>query len=263
METSPDVYFLNLDRHKKRLDNMAAQLNGIGLTWERVAAIDAQQANEEELDEYVDAVGPIPRMGAAARAVTAGHFIIWKKFLETDAPIAFVLEDDVRISESFPQFVKVVAGYSNDVDIFNFNRQDSKRANKKLAVSKIDPLFNDVFEGRPLIGMDCGTSGYMITRSAAERLCHQIRRTNAPIDHLLFNPNVSSISRSVRIYQAFPAVVGPDVEKFQTSIQNEAIPTSTQWHKKLLRAYCVTNRLPSMLLQCLLGRAKIQILDFN
>lgn len=263
MNTAPDIYFLNLDRHKNRFERLRDQLDNLGLTWKRIAAIDAQQASEEALSEYTNLTGPIPRMGAGARACTAGHFKIWKTFLETDAPVAFILEDDVRVSGVLPAFVKAAASYSNQVDILNFNRQNSKHEQKKLMVSKIHPLIDDVFEGKRLLGPHYGTAGYMITRSAAERLYNQLIRTNVPIDHLLFNPNVSSFNRSSRIYQAFPAMVEPDVEKFQTSIQDEVIPKSMHWRKKLSRAYYETNRLPYILGQYLLGRAEVQILKFR
>ena len=168
-----------------------------------------------------------------------------------------------RISNKFPAFVKSALHYSNEVDILNFNRQNSMHEHKKLVVSKTKPITNDVFEGKRLLGPHYGTAGYMITRRTAERLCTQIKRTNVPIDHLLFNPNVSSFNRSSRIYQAFPAMVEPDGEKFQTSIQSEAIPRSQTWHRKLMRAYYETNRIPSMGLQYLLGRVDIKILKFQ
>ena len=263
MNTKPVIYFLNLDRHKDRLDNMAAQLDALGLTWERVAAIDAALTTEGTLNAYVDAVGPIPRMGAGARACTVGHFKMWIKFLETDAPVAFILEDDVRISDKFPAFVKAALHYSNEVDILNFNRQNSMHEHKKLVVSKTKPITDDAFEGKRLLGPHYGTAGYMITRRTAERLCTQIKRTNVPIDHLLFNPNVSSFNRSSRIYQAFPAMVEPAMEKFQTSIQEESIPRSRAWHRKLMRAYYETNRIPAMGLQYLLGRVEIKVLKFE
>lgn len=263
MKSSPDVYFLNLDRHSGRLENMVVQLNDLGLTWERVTAIDATKAKEEELNEYVDPIGPIPRMGAGARACTVGHFKIWETFLETEAPTAFVLEDDIKISNNFPAFLKFAVNISNCVDILNFNRQDSKNETKKLVVSRQSTLNSDEFVAKRLLSAHYGTAGYMITRSAAEKLCNQLKRTNVPIDHLLFNPNVSSYNRSARIYQAFPALVEPDVKKFRTSIQDEAIPESMKWHKKLIRTYYETNRIPSLLLQYLLGRAEIQTLDFE
>jgi len=263
VNTLPDIYFLNLDRHKNRFENMRHQLDNLGLTWERITATDAQHASEKELAEYTDANGPIPRMGAGARACTVGHFRIWKQFLETDAPVAFILEDDIRISSRFPAFVKAATSYSSEVDILNFNRQDSKREHKNLVVSKVKPLIDDAFIGKRLLGPHYGTAGYMITRNAAELLYSQTKRTNVPIDHLLFNPNVSDFNKSSLIYQAFPAMVEPDVERFQTSIQDEIIPTSMHWRKKLSRAYYETNRIPSILGQYLLGRANIQILNFQ
>ena len=263
MNTAPDIYFLNLDRHKNRFEKLRAQLDNLYLTWERVAAVDAQQASEEELAEYTDPTGPIPRMGAGARACTVGHFKIWKKFLETDAPVAFILEDDVRVSEKLPAFIEAAATYSNKVDILNFNRQNSKHEQKKLIISKINPLIDDVFEGKQLLSQHYGTAGYMITRSAAERLCHKIKRTNVPVDHLLFNPNVSNFNKSSRIYQAFSAMVEPDVENFQTSIQGEVITSSINWRKKISRAYYETNRIPFIFGQLLLGRAEVQILYFD
>ena len=170
MNTAPDIYFLNLDRHKDRFENLRNQLENRDLTWERIAAVDARQASEEELAEYTDPTGPISRMGAGARACTAGHFKIWKKFLETDAPVAFILEDDVRVSGKLSAFVKAAANYSSQVDILNFNRQTSKREQKKLVISKINPLVDEFFEGKRLLGPHYGTAGYMITRNAAERL---------------------------------------------------------------------------------------------
>lgn len=263
MTISPVIYVLNLDRHKDRLENMSAQLDRLALPWVRVAAIDAALVPENTLGAYVDAVGPIPRMGAGARACTVGHFIMWKRFLETDAPVAFILEDDAKISNSFPAFVEAAVHYAGEVDILNFNRQDSRHEHKKLVVSNVNPLANAVFEGKRLLGPHYGTAGYMITRRAAERLCNHVKRTNIPVDHLLFNPNVSGFNRSSQIYQSFPAMVEPDVEKFQTSIQADVIPASTHWRKKLSRAYYETNRIPSILLQYLLGRARLQILQFS
>mgnify|MGYP002640257134 CR=1 FL=1 len=263
MNTGPDIYLLNLDRHKTRLENLRTQLDDLGLTWERVVAVDAKDASEEELAKYTDPTGPIPRMGAGARACTAGHFKIWERFLETNARVAFILEDDVRVSKKLAAFVKTAPAYANEVDILNFNRQKSRRTQKKLVVSKVAPITSDVFTGRRLLGPHYGTAGYMITRSAAERLCYHIGRTNVPIDHLLFNPNVSSFNTSSRIYQAFPAMVEPDVKKFQTSIQGEHIPASVHWRKRLSRGYYETNRIPSMLGQYLLGRAEVKTLRFE
>lgn len=257
------VYFLNLRRHPKRLANMINQLRNLELEAERVEAIDALKADEAELYKYVDVVGPIPRMGPGARACTAGHFKIWEKFLDTGAPVAFILEDDIIISRHFPAFIDEASKLADDVDILNFNRQNSKKELKKLVVSKIGTIQGTSFSAMRLLGPHYGTAGYMITRATAEHLVNNIKRTNIPIDHLLFNPNVSSFNRFFRIYQAFPAVTKPDKVQFQTSIQRQVVHGSSKWRNKLTRGYYEINRMPAIVLQVLLNRAEIKVLSFK
>jgi|GEM_PF-5503485 len=257
------IYFLNLNRHEARFKYMRTQLDGQGLSWERFIATDALEASEEELNEYTDAEGPIPRMGKGARACTVGHFKIWKHFLETGASAAFILEDDALLSKHFAEFVGEALRHTAEVDILNFNRQNSKGVHKKLVVSTANPIKNKLFEARQLLAPHYGTAGYMITREAAQRLVYEIKRTNMPIDCLLFSPNVSRVSREFRVYQTFPAMVQPDINAFQTSIQNEPVPQAISVFKKIKRAYYEVNRVPLLLLNIVLGRAKVKILNFS
>jgi len=263
MVTDLCVYFLNLDRHEARFENMSKQLNQINVSWQRFSAVDALKASDEELNEYVDAEGPIPRMGKGARACTVGHFKIWKKFLETGASVAFILEDDALISKHFPEFMREALKYTDKVDILNFNRQNSKGVDKKLVVSAASPIKNKIFEAKKLLAPHYGTAGYMITRDAANRLVNEVKRTNMPIDCLLFSPNVSKVSRDFRVYQTFPAMVEPDIDAFQTSIQNEPVPEAISVCKKIKRAYYEVNRVPLLLLKILFGRAEIKVLTFS
>jgi len=260
---TPKIYVLNLDRHPDRLANIQRQMDHFGLAFIRFPAIDAKIADPQELDEYVDRKGPIPRMGASARAVTAGHFRIWKAFLETDAPVAFILEDDVRISESFPDFLRGATQFAKRVDILNFNRQDSTGLEKKLILAKKNQIKTDTFVGKKLLSLHFGAAGYMVSRTAAQNLCAEVQRTDVPIDHLLFNPNVSKYARGAKVYQSFPAFVEPDKDRFETSIQDEYIPESTSLRNKLFRAYYEVRGVPSIAAKLLTGRAEIQVLKYH
>ncbi len=263
MNEKPKIYVLNLNRHKNRLKNIQKQLAKQSLLFERLTAIDARDAREEILGEFTEKTGPIPRMGAGARACTVGHFKIWKRFLETDANTAFILEDDVRISNDFAKFIAMAADCAGQVDILNFNRQDSKRTYKKLVVAKKNNIAKNGFVAKPLLGPHYGTAGYMITRAAAEFLCCQVKRVNVPIDHLLFNPNVSKFNRSSRIFQTFPAFVEPDVAQFQTSIQRETVANSGNFRQKVSRAYYEVNRVPFLAAQLISRQSEINILHFS
>lgn len=256
------TYVLNLDRHPERLAEIGRQLDAQDIEWQRFSAIDALSAEPETLDQFTDTVGPIPRMGAGARACTAGHFLIWEAFLASDATVAFILEDDARISSKFKDFMVQSIKLADKLDIVNFNRQAPKRKNKRLFVSKRSVFKHDVFTADRLLGPHFGTAGYMITRDAARYLINDIARTNVPIDHLLFNPNVSEFCRKARIFQTFPAFVRPSPEIFVTSIQKETVANAKSLSNRLRRGYYEINQAPKLLAGLIVGRIKMKTLEF-
>jgi glycosyl transferase family 25 len=130
MSETPKIYILNLNMHPARLEAMQNHLNGLDLEWERVEAIDALETSEDELNKYTDSAGPIQRMGSGARACTVGHFKIWERFLDMGKPAAFILEDDIKVSRHFFAFIEEASRLVDDVDVLNFNRQNSRRAQK-------------------------------------------------------------------------------------------------------------------------------------
>jgi len=241
---------------------MRVQIEKQGLNWERFPAIDAKHTSETQLFEFTDPKGPIPKMGTGARACTSGHFKIWAHFLNTKAPVAFVLEDDATLSKEFSKFIIEAESYASQVDILNFNRQNSKGPNKKITVSRKNSLTGKIFSAQKLLAPHYGTAGYMITRSAASTLITKVKRTNMPIDCLLFSPNISRFSRDFKIYQSFPAFVEPNIQMFHTSIQDERIPSSGSLQNKIKRSYHEVNRIPLLLLHVLIKTAEIKILKF-
>jgi len=262
MPPNPPIYVLNLSRHTKRLESMRTQLKKQNLNWERFPAIDANYASEKELFEFTDPKGPIPRMGAGARACTCGHFKIWLHFLSTNAPVAFILEDDAILSKEFSNFITESERHVSQIEILNFNRQNSKGLHKKLVVSKKNVLSTSIFTAQKLLAPHYGTAGYMITRNAASILINNIKRTNMPIDHLLFNPNISKFSKNFNVYQSFPAFSEPNIQTFNTSIQDEMIPESFSLLNKIKRSYHEIRQVPLLIFQLLIKIAEIKILQF-
>lgn len=45
-------------------------------------------------------------------------------------PVAFILEDDIKVSRHFFAFIEEASRLVDDVDVLNFNRQNSRRAQK-------------------------------------------------------------------------------------------------------------------------------------
>ena len=71
------VYIVNLARRPERLARLGGQLDGLGIRWQRIDALDALEAGKAELDAVIAADGPLGRLGDADRACTISHMRAW------------------------------------------------------------------------------------------------------------------------------------------------------------------------------------------
>lgn len=93
------VVVINLDRRTDRMDKLGAQLNELGIVYERFSAIDAQELGIEPLV-----------------AGTQSHVAVWKKYLNQRI---LILEDDALFCNDFnDKFAEVMPELPKDWDIF-------------------------------------------------------------------------------------------------------------------------------------------------
>ena len=92
------TFVINLDSSPERLSATAVQMDKIGLTFVRLAAVDGRR-----LDHKTLGIGAINTIG---RQLTPGevgcfqsHIKAAEAFLQTDAELGLVLEDDVSVTE--------------------------------------------------------------------------------------------------------------------------------------------------------------------
>lgn len=255
------IFVLNMDRNPERLAAISKKLDGLGLSWERMPAIDARTAPESDLARFVDPTGPIYSMGQGARACTAGHFLMWQKLLQTEAPAAIILEDDVDIAPELAYFVSAPALAPLGTDVIKLEIHRMHHAEKTLAIGrKVYDFANGISAAR-LLSVHYGTGAYLITRKAAEYLVNDLRRTNMPVDHLLFNPNVSAFARRREILQAYPAIAQQAREVFESQIVDSGAKR-TGTRERLKRLYFEVRQVPIILLMLLAGQARILKLTF-
>ncbi len=259
--TSLSTYVLNLDRHPDRLAWMDEQLDGHGIEWVRFPAVDASKLSDEVLDTLVAPRGPIPRMPRGARACTAGHIAILKGFLETDAEYALVLEDDAVLAPSLAEDIEALLT-TGTFDLLNLNRQTPRGTEKRLVVRRRPALIAGDFAVHDLVGIHYGTAGYLISRDAAQVVLTLYSRPDLPIDHILFNPNVSKLFGRIRVQQLFPALVQPR-EGLVSSIQSEPVAEAGKLRRKLQRAWTEVAIAPRLLLGALIGFYMVKELSFG
>lgn len=253
---------LNLDRHTERLATLGAALDAQGITWSRFAAIDASNVSDEDLDRMVAVSGPIPRMPRGARACTAGHMKMLAQIADGPDDFTLILEDDAEVSPHLRTVLEDLLERGS-FDILNLNRQaPTKRPQKKLIVGSKARDFGESGEVRDLVGIHYGTAGYLVSRSAAGQIISVCPRPNMPIDHVLFNPNISPLFGRIRIEQLFPALVRPS-EGLTSSIQLAPVDEAASTRNRLKRAIAEIGIIPRLLMGLATRNYRVCDLEFR
>lgn len=255
-----NTYVLNLARHADRMAQIAAQLDAKAVKFERVEGYDASQIEPEELDKLVDRHGPIPRMPDGARACTAGHFKILKKFLATDATHALILEDDAvlsaRLATDLPRILR-----AREIGVLNICRAIPSSETKRVFVNRLGAFLNG-YDLRALRGIHYTTCGLVVDRSSAQLVLELYPKPNLPIDHIYFNPNISKLFGKTPINQLFPALVKPRNDLAST-IQTQKVVGSRKLSSRLKRLRSEVYIAPRLAAGMAIGRYQAKVLEFK
>lgn len=151
------VVVINLDRRQDRMDKLGAQLDELGIEYDRFSAHDA---NELGIKPYI--------------AGTWSHTTVWSKYRQIFGDIKIlVLEDDALFCENFNEkFAEVMQTLPEDWDVFYLGALVDKRTGK---VEKV----NDHW-ARQIVST--GTQAYCINPKRLERFYEEIKDKEWYID---------------------------------------------------------------------------------
>lgn len=189
------VYVINLDRRPDRMATMAAQLDLLGLPFERIPAVDASTLPDGE------AVHKPPYMDLGARACLLSHGRALWRFKATDQPAALILEDDVELARDLPQLCESVEWW---IDKTPLVKLDVARHRSKF----MGPVVGKTPGGRamrPILRWQGGAGAYLVARSACKALLDAYEKADMPVDHILFDLRMSELSRRFRPVLLSPA----------------------------------------------------------
>lgn len=253
------VFLINLDRRPDRRAYMEGQLAAMGLAATRIPAKDAEVVPDAEIAAEVALTGHLIRMGRGSQCNALNHFEIMRRLVASDAPAAVVLEDDIELSPDLAAFAADGDWLPEGIGIVRLEKW-SRRVTKKLLGPQIG---RSPVPGRSLRRLHSrigGSGAYIIARWAAERILAGKGVLRHPIDHLLFNPNISPLSREVGVAMVVPALARQAWGRFSSDIaatrKAEPRPLSAQ----LRRGWYEVNLLPAQAAAVLFqGARPIQI----
>lgn len=172
------VWLINLDRADARRAAMQPRLAALGLDYRPFSAVDGR-ARWNELAPSVD-IDAFERN--AGRKVIPGeigcyhsHLGVWRAFLETGAPVALVLEDDVVFHDDFLEALDAALRVRNHWDFLKLNKIRAKQPVRQGRVGR--------WSLNAYLGPATGFGAYLITSDLAGRLLPDMLPITRPIDH--------------------------------------------------------------------------------
>ncbi|MBS9720135.1 glycosyltransferase family 25 protein [Tianweitania sp. BSSL-BM11] len=209
------IFLINLDRSPDRLAFMTAQLDALGLQAERLAAVEG------------NAIDLAPFAASGLRPGEVGCFLshreAWRSLVSSGDAVALVLEDDVRLSEHLPGFLKEAASHCRGDDILKLDT-----SGRSIEVEAASGVVAETVRLARLCSEHTGTAGYIISAEAAATLLARSVTFSEPVDLFMFGKDAVA-SSSPRIFQAIPAVVAQE-KRFQ-AVQGTAMGSVIRRHE--------------------------------
>jgi len=247
------AYLINLERRPDRLRNMARQLSALGIPFQRVDALDAKNACDDELAEHFNDRGPLGVIPKGDKCCSLSHLRAWHAFVQSGESHGLILEDDVAIDSHAAPLLRDADWIPPSVELLKLERYGppGQRVllDERVSVSDRHRI------GR-LRSRHTGAAAYILTRRTAEELIERVGCWTVPVDHMLFNPNNSPLSHFLVPYQMTPAIA------HQTEILGgctdigewRAVLRHFDWtfvRREMVRAYFELRLLPQQILAVL------------
>lgn len=195
------IFLINLDRRPDRLTAMTERAAALGLTLERVEAVDAAAAEPAVLDRWFESSGPLGEIPRGDKACLLSHRLAWQKFLAGGDAHAVFLEDDVVLSRAAAVLL-ADGSWLPPAPVVKLEHYGPPGQRVLLTELRAGP---PGFELGRMLSRHTGAAAYILSRDAAALLLAQTRFA-LPVDHLLFNPNISPLFPKLAPVQLLPAI---------------------------------------------------------
>lgn len=216
------IYVINLDRRPDRLEAITADLDRLGLQFERIQAIDGE--------ELPDRQSPVRLLTTAEWGCLASHCLALKQFLATPHPAALILEDD--------------AGVASDIlpclDSTYWWPEGTRLVKLEISVERRRPLGDQLTtapNGRGLYAVVSplgGAAGYLVDRGGAAMVLDACddKALYLPYDHVLFDTVRSRVVRKLRPVLMVPTLVRQSLSPSDLAPRRNR----AKWRGRLYRA---------------------------
>ncbi|WP_148861377.1 glycosyltransferase family 25 protein [Marinobacter fonticola] len=196
------AYLINLAKDDERLRSSTEQFAHLGLTPERIEAIDGRQLTGAEFKAFCHLR---PRGGKKGwlpgqAGCLLSHRAAWRRIAGSNAEWAAVFEDDLRIADDLRDMLVSDTWIPNAVDLVRLEPSTNR------VWLKDDTRFSRGSRDILRVGSTSWCAGaYLIHRETAKRLVALDPVHHQPADMLLFSFEDSVLAPTLAIFQCEPA----------------------------------------------------------
>lgn len=257
------AFLINLARRPDRLRAMTKQLERLALPFKRIRAIDARQAADAVVDRRFAPSGPLGSLAKGDKCCTLSHLRAWEAFLASGEKYGLILEDDVVLDRDAAKLLRSDDWIPEGVGLIKLEQYVT--AGKRILLSDPVSVTFDRTIAR-LQSKHTGAAAYIISRSTAELLLHDIARWTLPVDHMLFNPNNSPVIEAIKPYQMMPVIArqsqdiggATDIEEWRVRLRGIG---ARSLRREIMHAYYELRLLPWQIASVL--RRKAYLVQFG
>lgn len=241
---------------------MQAQAERLGLVFLFDPAIEAGRLPDQTGNYILCDTGPLGHFGVGDQACTLSHIAALESFLDSPQSCCLMLEDDARLAEDASAWLGDLDWVPEDADVVKLEAFQQKGLVVLLGKSEHRHLARNV---KRLLSRHTGAAGYLLTRKAAEKILNRLHRIDMPIDHLLFNLNISPLAKTLCTYQVLPALIRQDPSAGGSDIAPLRIAPTNRFAlaaRELRRGMQDVSSLPAQLVQLIARRATLTSIDW-
>lgn len=187
------IYLINLDSSKDRLELVSSQLNTLKLEFTRIPAVLGKTLPKEVIKRISPNRFNFKYRSQFTRELLPSeigcflsHRNCWEELLKSSSDWALILEDDIIISNRLNDIIHNLSWIPKTSNIIQLSTLiDEKRIYIKKNVNI--QINSELRLVSPVSGV-LGSQGYLISRAAAEYAIKISEIIPCPLDHFLFSP---------------------------------------------------------------------------
>lgn len=195
------IFILTLKQYAERSSHLCAQLDQLGLRYQKVYGITGAELTEAQKSRCVAPTRRHP-LEPNEIACTLGHELCLQAFLKTDSKIALVFEDDADLQPEFEAVLTALLERSKGWEVLELDyRADTIVTPRHHITSVAGQAYSILSPRRITISM----VGNLYTREGAAKTIKSLRRFSIAIDNHLRE----SFRYNIRTAEVAPSIVSP------------------------------------------------------